>query len=125
MTLPPRLQKELDEVGKDHRVNVQEEGDWIDLVFVDFSLGDGFNRPSSNLLVRLPRSYPDAGPDMFWLDPAVTFSSGQIPQSAEVIEQHIGQPWRRFSWHRQAWNPSIDNLHGHLEFIRRRLKEKR
>ncbi len=125
VTLPPRLQKELDELKSDYQIEVSEEGDWINLVFAAFPLGQGFSPTTSDLLLRIPRSYPDAGPDMFWLDPSVKLSTGQVPQSAESLELCMGRNWRRFSWHRKAWSPSIDNTHGYLEFIRRRLRENR
>ena len=126
MALPPRLDKELQELLSEHKVEVSEEGDWINLIFRDFPIGDGFNVASSDLLVRVQRTYPDAGPDMFWLDTKVTLSSGQIPQSAEAIEgPYAARAWRRFSWHRKSWNPSVDNLHSYLEFIRRRLRDKK
>lgn len=126
MTLPPKLGKELEELKLEHTIAISEEGDWINLIFSQFALGEGFTRPTSDLLLRIPRSYPDAGPDMFWLDSALTLIGGAVPQSAEAIEgPYAGRMWRRFSWHRTGWNPSIDNVHGHLEFIRRRLREKR
>ncbi len=126
MALPPRLDKELEELRREYQVDVSEEGDWINLILRDFPIGDGFNVVSSDLLVRVQRTYADAGPDMFWLDTRVTLSSGQMPQNAESIEgPYAGRNWRRFSWHRRSWNPSVDNLHGYLEFIRRRLREKK
>jgi E2/UBC family protein E len=124
--LPPKLEKELQELGPDHRVEVTDDGGFINLVFANFSLGEGFNKPASDLLVRVPRSYPEAGPDMFWVDVSVTLADGRPPQAADAIEgPFAGRQWRRFSWHRAVWNPSIENIHSFLEFIRRRLREKR
>jgi len=128
MTLPPRLESELDELTRaSYNIEVVEEPDFINLVFKGFPLGPGFNMAQSDLLLMIPRAYPDAGPDMFWVDPGVMLASGQIPQSAETVEQRLNRPWRRFSWHRQGspWNPTIDNLRGHIEFVQRRLKESR
>ncbi len=125
MALPPKLEKELQELRASLRVDVFEDGDWINVVIADFALGEGFSQTSSPLLIRVQRLYPDAGPDMFWTDVAVRMPNGQAPQSAEAIETHIGRQWRRFSWHRKTWNPSVDNLHGYLEFVRRRLREKK
>jgi hypothetical protein len=126
MTLPPKLQRELDELlGASHNIEVSEDPDFINLVFKAFQLGVGYNATESDLLLKIPRSYPDAGPDMFWVDPKITLASGQVPQSAEGIETHLGKQWRRFSWHRQGspWNPMIDNMQSYIEFIRRRLRE--
>lgn len=124
MALPPRLEKELEELLESHQIEV-EEGPCINLIFQAFPLGEGFSKSSSDLLLRIPLPYPDAGPDMFWLDMSVTLANGAIPQAAEQIETYNGRSWRRFSWHRAAWNPLIDNIHGYLEFVRRRLREKR
>jgi hypothetical protein len=106
-------------------VDVVEDGAWINLVISTFPLGEGYTKASSALLIRVQRTYPDAGPDMFWLDVGVMLASGGVPQAAQAIETHSGKQWRRFSWHRTTWNPSVDNLHGYLEFIRKRLREKK
>ncbi len=128
MTLPPKLQREIEELTSiPYAIEVCEDADFINLVFKGFPLGEGYNAPTSDLLLKVPRSYPEASPDMFWVEPEITLATGQIPQSAETIESHLGKNWRRFSWHRQGspWNPTIDNIHGFIEFIRRRLREKR
>jgi hypothetical protein len=96
----------------------------IIVTFHEFPLGAGYNKPTSDLVLEIPRSYPDAPPDMFWLDDDVTLAGGAIPRYAESTATINGRRRRRFSWHRKAWNASIDNLHGHLEFIRRRFLEK-
>jgi hypothetical protein len=125
MAVPPKLEKELGELRSTHPMEVVEEPGCINVVFKEFTLGEGFSRPTSDLLVRVPKSYPEAGPDMFYTSPEVTLASGLNPQSAEHNEIHIGKQWRRFSWHKAAWNPSVDNMHGYLEFIRKRLREKK
>jgi hypothetical protein len=127
MTLPPKLQRELDELRSLHDIEVIEDPDFINLVFREFKLGDGYSVVASDLLLRVPRSYPDAGPDMFWVSPTVTLASGALPQAGEGVERHLDRAWRRFSWHRAGnrWNPNVDNMHGHLEFISRRLREKK
>lgn len=124
MPLPPRLTAELDELRDSYRIEVTEEAEVINVVCQDFPLGNGYSVASSDLLLRIPRTYDDAGPDMFWVSPSVLLSSGGVPQNAESIETYCDRTWRRFSWHRN-WLPGKDNLHGHLEFIRRRLREQR
>ena len=125
MPLPPRLEKELEELRRNHAVNTLEEGAWINIVLPTFPLGEGFTVHSSDLLLRLQPTYPDAGPDMFWLEKQVLLKNGQCPQNADLIEFYVGREWRRFSWHRCGWNPSIEDLSSYLEFVRRRLKDKR
>jgi len=125
MALPPRLEMELEGLRITHAIEVIEEPELINLIFKDFDLGEGFNISRCDILVRIPRSYPEAGPDMFWTNPELTLANGQIPQAAEHMEDYISKRWRRFSWHRQPWNPTVDNILVHLEFIRRRLREKK
>jgi hypothetical protein len=125
VALPPRLQKEIDELRDTYAITIVEQGDCINLIFAKFPLGEGYSCANSDLLVRIPRIYPDAGPDMFWLERNVLLANGQEAQNSQSIESYATREWRRFSWHRSAWNPTVDNLHGYLEFIRRRLKEKK
>jgi hypothetical protein len=128
MPLPPRLEQELNELRAQHQIEVTEEADLINVVFAGFALGEGWTLTHSDLLLRIPRSYADAGPDMFWMNPEVKLAGGQLPQAGEPVERLINRDWRRFSWHRppsSPWNPNVDNLHGHLEFIRKRLREKK
>lgn len=125
MPLPPKLDKEVIELGKHYQIEVIEDTDTINLIIKDFPIGNGYSLPVSDLLVRTPRSYPDAGPDMFWTLPGLTLQNGAIPEAAQVIETYLGRAWRRFSWHGPPWRSSIHNMHSFIEFIRRRLKAQR
>ena len=125
VSVPVKLQRELDSLDNRYGKEVVEESDFVDIVLKDFELGEGFSVIRTELLIRVPKTYPDAGPDMFWTNPEVKLSSGQVPQAAESIENYLGRPWRRFSWHRKCWNPVVDNLSGTIEFIRKRLREKK
>ncbi len=124
MAIPPKLEKELEVLKEQFTIEIVEDPNLINLIFKNFPLGEGFSVSASDLLLQVPKTYPDTGPDMFWTDTSVTFADGRIPQAAESIEQYLGRSWRRFSWHRPAWNPVIDNMHSHIEFIYRRLKDK-
>ena len=79
---------------------------------------------TSTLLLRLPPGFPDAGPDMFWLDPPVSRpASGPIP-GTESREPYLGRTWQRWSRHIQnQWRPSIDNLETYLVYVRRCLDQ--
>src|SRR5947209_2730416 len=120
MPLPPRLEQELNELRAHHQIQVIEEAEIINVILLDFAVGPGYCRSHSDLLLRIPRSYPDAGPDMFWMGLEVLLENGQVPQAADSRERYVERDWRRFSWHRPPstpWNPNVDNLHSHLEFI--------
>ena len=124
MSLPPRLDRELNEIRKTCQVEVHEDSAFANLIFKDFVLGSGFNMPSADLLIRVPLSYPDSGPDMFWTDPRLLLANGQEPQAANAREQYLGREWRRFSWHHSRWDSVRDNLFTYLEFVRHRLAQK-
>jgi len=61
---------------------------------------------------------------MFWTSPALTLANGVAPQNGDLIEMHMGQRWRRFSWH-TIWKPTVDNLQSYIHFVRRRLEQAR
>lgn len=124
MALPSALESELEELRKCQDVEAVEQADVINLILKNFGLGEGYSPTVADLLLRVPRSYPDAGPDMFWLNPRVTLANGACPQAAEANETHVGKTWQRFSWHRSQWKPTVDNIHSQIEFIRRRLHER-
>ena len=80
-----------------------------------------YNEAVVNLLLRLPLSYPNGKPDMFWLDDDFVLKDGKVPKSAEHMEHWLGRNRRRFSWHLSSWNPGVDNLVTYLEFVNTRL----
>lgn len=80
-----------------------------------------YNKASIELLLRLPLSYPNGKPDMFWTDEDFLLKNVNVPKSAEVTETWLGKRRRRFSWHLSNWNPGMDNLLTFLGFIDNRL----
>jgi hypothetical protein len=121
MPLPPRLQTELDDISSEYSVHVVEDASHINVILANFRVGRGFNSDTTDVLLKIPRAYPDAGPDMFWTRPGLLLKDGRAPQAADIIEAHVGDQWRRFSWHPSRWNPVNDNLRTYIEFVRERL----
>src|SRR5690242_8783834 len=78
---------------------VREEGGMTCLVIHDWPLPAGSDVRSTDLLVRLPPGYPDIAPDMWWFDPAVRRVDGQEIPATQVVEQHLGRSWQRWSRH--------------------------
>lgn len=120
--VPEQLQREV--------AALKESGAAIDLVEAegvacvvlhDRKLPVGYNKRSTELLLKLPLSYPNGQPDMFWTDCDLTLANSGIPRSAEAIEPALGKQWRRFSWHPARWNPGTDDLSTYLEFVDNRL----
>ncbi len=88
----------------------------------DYPVGAGLAPQRSTLLLRLPPGFPDATPDMFWFDPALTTAVGVTIPGTETREIHLGRSWQRWSRHIQGqWRPGIDNLATYLAYVRRCL----
>ncbi|HEV2317524.1 MAG TPA: E2/UBC family protein [Thermoplasmata archaeon] len=136
--LPAQLSEELTELKKTYRVEVAEEDTTINVVIFDFPTSTLYNLSHTRVLIRVPRTYPDAGLDMFWTDPDLKLADGSTPNGADQLEPYpatgqipelAGKAWRRFSWHPQPgtptrWNPAYDNLLSYTEFIKRRLSQR-
>jgi hypothetical protein len=93
------------------------------VVLPAFALPPGFDRPQSDLLLRLNAGYPDVAPDMWWFDPPVKRADGQTIPATEVVEQHLGRSWQRWSRHfaNGQWQSGIDGLESYLALIRKEL----
>ena len=105
------------------RLAVHQQADgWQFLVISGFDLPGSYAPSNVELLVKLPPLFPDAPPDMFWVRPAVTLKSGQLPRST-TNENLLGDTWQRFSWHLVdgAWKPGTSTLRDFLRCVRGRL----
>lgn len=105
--------------------DVSQEGGMIALVIHGWPVPAGYEPREIDLLVRLPAGFPDAAPDMYWVDPPVRLAgSGAYPQAADLIESHVGRQWQRFSRHLPAgaWQPGRDSLESYLALIRTELE---
>jgi hypothetical protein len=112
-------------VGFDRFEVLPQPDGWTFLVVHDYPIPEGFTPNVTRLLVKLPPLFPDAAPDMFWLNPHVRTSSGAMPQGASVEAVMDGQ-WQRFSWHLQpgAWQPGISTLRDFMRCVRARLEKR-
>jgi Prokaryotic E2 family E len=99
--------------------HAQPDG-WIFVVFVDYQLGPAFTPRTSEMLVKVPPTYPYAGLDMFWVSPEVRLANGTMPANTSV-ETLLSRQWLRFSWHPATWRYGVDNLPSFLAFINERL----
>src|SRR5579864_6337705 len=95
--LPPHDTKYLTDRALNHLVRL--EANMTCVMFPDFSLPAGFDRAQSNLLLRLNPGYPDVPPDMWWFDPPVRRADGRPIPATDVVEQHLGRSWQRWSRH--------------------------
>ena len=81
-----------------------------------------YERAATDLLIRIPAGYNDAGLDMFWVDPPLTLRSGGYPQAADLFEEYAGRRWQRFSRHLGGWRAGIDGLPMFLALIQDELQ---
>jgi hypothetical protein len=120
--IPAQLVAEVEDLRAEGRtVELAEEGDWAIAVFPAYPVVFGYSSSRTDLVLRIPRSYPNGSPDMFWTDEGLTLKGGALPKNADHVESILGIRRRRFSWHPQAWNPGRDSLRTYLEFVNNRL----
>jgi hypothetical protein len=103
---------------------VSREANMTCIVIPAYPLPEGFDRPHSDLLLRLNAGYPDVPPDMWWFDPPVRRADGQAIPATEVIEHHLGRSWQRWSRHFKPgqWESGIDSLESFMALLRRELE---
>lgn len=96
---------------------------WSFLVLADYLLPEGFTPSRVELLMKLPPTFPDAAPDMFWVYPPVKAPSG-CPPRATSAERLLGRDWQRFSWHLAAgaWQPGVSTLRDFLRSVAGRFQ---
>lgn len=127
MALPPQLEQDLGLLrDRDYKVEALRNpptGNIIYLVFTDYPLPKGWNKPTTKLLLITDISYPNSKIDMFWVDQDLRLADGRIPQAGGTFETYINQTWHRFSWHVQKWNPAVDNVISYLGTVDARLRQ--
>ena len=89
MALPVTDATYLAERGTQHSVTT--EGGTVCVVLPAVPLPEGYDRPHSDLLLRLSPGYPDVHPDMWWFDPPVKLATGAFPAATEVRESYLGR----------------------------------
>ena len=112
---------ELEARGYSLRLLQQPDG-WTFAVIADFLLPPGsYSRPTTDVLIKLPPSYPFAALDMFWVQPQLHTATGALPANTSD-ESVMGQAWQRFSWHPTQWQIGRDTLLTFIGFITRRFE---
>ncbi len=103
---------------------VPQPEDWSFLIINDYPVPGAYSPAAVRLLVKLPPTFPDAAPDMFWVSPEVKTSAGAAPQGT-TSEPLLGTSWQRFSWHLlpNAWRPGVSTLRDFLRTVRTRFEK--
>lgn len=107
----------LNEIAPQH--SITNEAGMVCVVIPNFPLGPGFDRPTSDLLLRLPGGYPDVKPDMWWFSPTVRRIDGAQIQATDSVEQHLGKAWQRWSRHLNEgqWRSGVDSLRSYIALV--------
>jgi hypothetical protein len=70
-----------------------------------------FDAGAADILILLPRGYPDVPPDMFYLLPWVRLKAGnRYPKAADQAFTFRGNNWQRWSRHNPEWRPGVDGI---------------
>lgn len=111
----------LDGLGLEY--SIHQDAGMIAVVVRNYQLPPGYAPDVVDLMLRLQAGYPDLAPDMFWVKPGVTLSTGAYPEAAELFEDHLGERWQRFSRHLDAnqWRSGVDGLSAYFALIRKAL----
>ena len=98
--------------GHGYAFEVLTEGGHTGVVLKELLLPAGkFNFETADVLILLPRGYPDCPPDMFYVSPKLVLAgTGQIPKACTAEHPFGGRVWQRWSRHNNAWRPGVDGL---------------
>lgn len=121
------LLNEIKELQTDgYVIEYEEKNDGlIYLKFFHYSLPPIYKKSETTLLLKIPISYPNGNPDMFWTETALEFKDGSYPKEG-ISQENINETnWTRFSWHLKKWNPGKDSLKTYIEFVNYRLNQKK
>jgi hypothetical protein len=112
----------LERLGWPYAVTLEAE--MVCVVVDAYELPGGLSAGRADLLLRLPKGFPDAAPDMFWLDPALKTAASGVIAGTELIETYLGRSWQRWSRHfGPLWRPGIDDMASLLAIVRRCLAD--
>jgi hypothetical protein len=96
------------------RIDFEEvqDGSKMGIVLKARPLPDGrFDASSADILIILPKGYPDVAPDMFHLVPWVKLATGgKYPNKADRSVTFAGKDWQRWSRHNKEWRSGVDGI---------------
>lgn len=113
--------------GHGYDFDVVVEGGTTGIVLKSVKLPAGkFNCEMADVLILLPKGYPDCPPDMFYMSPKLALSAtGQVPKACTVEHRFAGRVWQRWSRHNNAWRPGVDGLRTMVARVQTALTEAR
>lgn len=108
--LPARDRRYL--IERDLSFTEQRQGAQCGVVIHGYCLPeDKYQVDAADILILLPRGYPDAAPDMFYAVPWLTLvPTSRYPRQADQPFDFEGQRWQRWSRHNHEWRPGVDGI---------------
>jgi hypothetical protein len=119
----PAVAEQIDEVVATYKGEVRgQAAHGLEIILRDVSLPAGYSVTKVNILIKVPPTFPDARPDMFWVNPPIVLANGAQPQ-ATSIESMGSESWQRYSWHLQpqAWHAGTSRLRDFVRAVLARL----
>lgn len=95
------------------------------VIFDDYKVPDAYVPNLVRVLVKLPRLFPEAAPDMFFTTPIVRLANGAAPKGTSTTNI-LNEQWQQWSWHLKpgAWRPGISDLRDFMRCVRARFEKK-
>ena len=116
--------------GDEQRYSTVEEypqpDGWRFVVYRGFRIPAEYRPDRVDVLIKLPPTFPEAAPDMFWVSPAVTIAAtGASPRGTGSVNL-LNQSWQQFSWHLKqgAWRPGVSDIRDFLRCIQGRFERR-
>jgi len=120
---PPAVLEQINEVLATYHGELRRDvAQGVEIILPNVTLPAGYSITRVNILIKVPPTFPDARPDMFWVKPPLALANGAQPQ-ATSIETIGGESWQRYSWHLQphAWHAGTSRLRDFVRAVLVRL----
>ena len=117
--LLPQDVQHLDHLGLRWETLIDGGRRW--LILRNYPLPAGYRSSVADVAIEVPVSYPGAQLDMFYCHPPLALNSGAAIPQTQCVETITGQPFQRWSRHRQ-WDLARDTLATHLALVDESLR---
>jgi hypothetical protein len=92
------------------------------LIIRNWKLPEGkYNKLFTDLLILIPKGYPDVHPDMWYFYPHILLLPNNRPAKATESQYNFdGIIWQRWSRHMAAgdWRSGVDGIHSFLQKVK-------
>ncbi len=120
---PPPVVEQFNEVLATYPGELRSAGaQGAEVILHGVPVPTGYSTRTVDILIKVPSTFPDARPDMFWVKPPLTLANGAQPQATSI--ENIGsESWQRYSWHLQphAWHAGTSRLRDFVRAVLARL----